>query len=91
MNSLENSLAPILLPLSSLRLFQLPRATRLALEMLDRLQGDALAVELQGAHARGASIVDWRREGGGPDKANILLRYDQARFEALIEAALAAG
>ena len=52
---------------------------------------DLLAIELQGAHARGASVVDWRREGGRPDQANILLRYDQARFEALIEAALAAG
>jgi len=58
-----------------------------ALELAER----PLAIELQGAHARGASIVDWRREGGRPDKANILLRYDQVRFEALIEAALAAG
>ena len=29
--------------------------------------------------------------GGGPDQANILLRYDQARFQDLIRAALAAG
>ncbi len=49
-----------------------------------------LAIELQGTHGRGASIVDWRREGGRPDKADILLKYDQARFEALIQAALAA-
>ena len=50
-----------------------------------------LAIELQSAHARDASVVDWRREGGGPDQANILLRYDQARFQDLIRAALAAG
>lgn len=58
-----------------------------ALELAER----PLAIELQGAHARGASVVDWRREGGGPDQANILLRYDQARFQDLIRAALAAG
>lgn len=58
-----------------------------ALELAQR----PLAIELQGAHARGASVVDWRREGGGPDQANILLRYDQARFQDLIRAALAAG
>lgn len=50
-----------------------------------------LAIELQGQHARGASVVDWRRESGRPDQANILLRYDQARFQDLIRAALAAG
>nr|WP_295379980.1 nucleoside hydrolase [Pseudoxanthomonas sp.] len=50
-----------------------------------------LAIELQGAHSRGASVVDWRREGGQPDKVDILLKYDQERFEALIRAALAAG
>jgi purine nucleosidase len=49
-----------------------------------------LAIELQGAHSRGASVVDWRREGGKPDKADILLKYDQERFETLIQAALAA-
>ncbi len=58
-----------------------------ALELAER----PLAVELQGGHARGASIVDWRQESGRPAAANILLRYDQARFEGLIEAALAAG
>lgn len=58
-----------------------------ALELAER----PLAVELQGAHARGASVVDWRREGGRPDQVNILLRYDQARFQELIRAALAAG
>ena len=57
-----------------------------ALEVAER----PVAIELQGHHTRGASVVDWRREGGQPDKANILLRYDQARFEGLIQAALAA-
>jgi purine nucleosidase len=49
-----------------------------------------VAVELDGRHTRGATVVDWRREGGAPDNCAILLRYDQARFEARIRRALAA-
>jgi purine nucleosidase len=58
-----------------------------ALELVER----PLAVELAGVHTRGATIVDWRREGGGRDNARILMRYDQARFERRVQAALAAG
>ncbi len=50
-----------------------------------------LAVALEGAHARGATIVDWQRQAGGPDRARILLRYDQAGFEALVRGALGAA
>lgn len=57
-----------------------------ALEVLER----PVVVELAGTHTRGATIVDWRREGGAPDNARILMRYDQARFERRIQAALAA-
>lgn len=57
-----------------------------ALELAER----PVAIELQGRHSRGASVVDWRREGGEPDRVNILLKYDQVRFEDLIRAALAA-
>ncbi|KQY55038.1 nucleoside hydrolase [Lysobacter sp. Root494] len=49
-----------------------------------------LAVEMEGRQARGATIIDWRRESGRPDNVRILQRYEQGRFEALIEAALAA-
>lgn len=49
-----------------------------------------LVVELGQGPARGMTVVDWRREGGRPDRFRILLRYDQARFEGLIRAALAA-
>src|SRR6478672_3042625 len=48
-----------------------------------------LAVELAGAHTRGATVVDWRREGGDRDNAAILMAYDQTRFEALLREALA--
>ena len=50
-----------------------------------------LAVEIAGQHTRGATIVDWNRQGGAPDNVDILVRYDQARFEGMLEAALAAG
>lgn len=50
-----------------------------------------LAVALEGPHGRGATIVDWQRQSGRPDSARILLRYDQARFEAMIRKALLQG
>jgi len=56
-----------------------------ALEIAER----PLAIELSGRHSRGATVVDWQRRGGGADNAAILMRYDQVRFERLIEAALA--
>ncbi|HUH89636.1 MAG TPA: nucleoside hydrolase, partial [Lysobacter sp.] len=50
-----------------------------------------LAVELEGRHTRGATVVDWQREHGGTDNATILMRYDRGRFEQLVRLALAAG
>lgn len=58
-----------------------------ALEVMDR----PVSIELQGSHSRGATLVDWRRQEGLSDKVAILMRYDQARFEGLVRAALAAG
>ena len=57
-----------------------------ALEVLDR----PVAVELAGTLTRGATVVDWNRQQGLPDNVSLLMRYDQARFEGLIQAALAA-
>lgn len=57
-----------------------------ALELAER----PLQVETAGALTRGATVTDWNRQTGRPDQARILLRYDQARFEGLVEAALAA-
>jgi len=39
--------------------------------------------------ARGATLVDWQRQLGRPDRACILLRYDQAAFETRVREALA--
>ena len=58
-----------------------------ALEQVQR----PLAVETGGRLTRGLTAVDWNRQTGAPDNARILLRYDQARFEARVEAALAAA
>ena len=58
-----------------------------ARELLER----PVAVEMAGTLTRGATVVDWNRQTGGPDNATLLMHYDQARFEGLIRAALAAG
>lgn len=50
-----------------------------------------LAVELAGTLTRGATVTDWNRQTGRPDNARLLLAYDQARFQALVQAALAAA
>ncbi|MDH5835532.1 nucleoside hydrolase [Luteimonas kalidii] len=58
-----------------------------ALEAAER----PLAVCLEHGPARGATVVDWNRQSGQPDRARILLRYDQDRFQARVRSALAAG
>src|SRR3546814_15982542 len=50
-----------------------------ALETAER----PLAVALEDRHSRGATIVDWPRQTGRPDRARILLSYDQAPFGGL--------
>lgn len=54
------------------------------------LESDArpLAVELEGRHYRGATLVDWERRSGRPDNTRIVRRYDAERFRALVQAAL---
>lgn len=68
MNALEHALQP----LASIKLSRLPRATRLALEIFDRLDGGALAIELpDGTHLRA---------GHGPLVAHLRVR-DHAVFD----------
>ncbi|MEZ5545845.1 MAG: nucleoside hydrolase [Lysobacteraceae bacterium] len=47
-----------------------------------------LAVELNGEHTRGMTVVDWQDRSGKPHNARILLRYDRSRFEALVQRAV---
>lgn len=49
-----------------------------------------VAMELGGALTRGATVVDWLGRGERDANAQILLRYDQSRFETLIRGALGA-
>jgi len=58
-----------------------------ALELAER----ALTVELAGEHARGMTVVDWLERSGRPANARILMSYDRARFEALVQRAVGAG
>jgi purine nucleosidase len=46
------------------------------------------SVELAGEHTRGMTVVDWLERSGRPLNAHILLRYDRARFEALVQQAV---
>lgn len=47
-----------------------------------------VAVALDGALTRGATVVDWACRGGAAAQARILQRYDAGRFAALIRAGL---
>ena len=58
-----------------------------AVETADR----PVAVETEGRLTRGLTAVDWNRQTGAADNARILLRYDQARFNARVRAALEAA
>lgn len=46
-----------------------------------------VGIELAGGF-RGATLVDWNRQTGRPDNCELLLAYDQERFEALVRRAL---
>jgi len=53
-----------------------------------RVESRPLSIELTGTFSRGATIVDWNRQTGRPDNCDLLMDYDQARFEALVRGAL---
>ena len=48
----------------------------------------AVAIETGGRLARGATVVDWLDRSDAAGRATLVLRYDQARFEALVRQAL---
>lgn len=55
-----------------------------------RAEERPLAVETQGSHARGATLVDWNRQTGRPDNARIVLEIDREAFQNRVKAALGA-
>lgn len=59
--------------------------------LVTRAERHAVAVELEGAYARGMTVVDWEQRLGRAANANIVLEVDRARFAALIRHALGAG
>ena len=67
----------------------LAMAWALAPEGATRIEERPVAVDTAHGIARGLTAVDWHRQTGAADNARILLRYDQARFEARVSAALA--
>jgi purine nucleosidase len=59
--------------------------------IVTQAQTHHVGVELNGGLTRGATVVDWEDRMGCPANARIVLAVDQARFEALVRAALGAG
>ena len=51
-------------------------------------QSRPVLIEREGRHTRGATLVDWQRRSGAHDNVRIAMRFDQARFEALVRQAL---
>jgi purine nucleosidase len=68
----------------------LAMAVALQPDIVVRAESRHVAIELTGAHTRGATVVDWEHRLGAAANANIVLDVDQARFEALVAAALGA-
>ncbi len=46
-------------------------------------------IETGGRDTRGMSLVDWERRSGRPDRARIVRRFSQSRFEARLASAMA--
>jgi len=57
-------------------------------ESATRVEARPLVVEMAGTHTRGCTIVDWNRQSGRSDNAQLLIGYDQQRFEARVRQAL---
>ena len=69
----------------------LAMAVALDPDIVTRAHGRHVAVEINGALTRGATVVDWEGRLGRPANAQIVLEVDQSRFESLIASALGAG
>lgn len=66
----------------------LAMAVALRPEIVVRGEHRHVAIELTGAHTRGATVVDWESRSGPAPNAHIVLDVDQARFETLVASAL---
>jgi purine nucleosidase len=68
----------------------LAMAVALEPSIVKQAEDHYVAIELNGTLTRGATVVDWDNRLGKAANAQIVLEVDQARFEALIAAALGA-
>jgi purine nucleosidase len=68
----------------------LAMAVALQPEIVLRAEEHHVAIELDGALTRGATVVDWENRFDKTANARIVLDVDQARFEAMIAVALGA-
>jgi purine nucleosidase len=66
----------------------LAMAVALQPEIVTRAEHRHVAIELTGAHTRGATVVDWESRVGPAPNAHIVLDVDQARFETMVASAL---
>jgi purine nucleosidase len=66
----------------------LAMAVALHPDIVVRSEHRHVAIELTGAHTRGATVVDWESRSGSAPNAHIVLDVDHARFEALVASAL---
>ena len=69
----------------------LAMAVALYPDIVTQAQDYHVAIELDGALTRGATVVDWDRRGGHRANATIVMEVDQGRFEGLVASALGAG
>lgn len=69
----------------------LAMAVALAPGIVESSQQRHVAVELNGALTRGATVVDWEGRMGKTSNARIVLTVDQLRFESMLASALGAG
>lgn len=56
-----------------------------------RFEDRPVRMELTGTVARGATVVDWKRQTGAADNARILLEFERERFHSLVRQALGAA
>jgi purine nucleosidase len=69
----------------------LAMAVALEPSIVKRAEDRHVAVEINGALTRGATVVDWDGRLGKTPNAQIVLEVDQSRFESLIASALGAA
>jgi purine nucleosidase len=69
----------------------LAMAVALDPQVVMRAEAHPVAIELDGALTRGATVVDWEQRRGREANAHIVFDVDRPRFEAMVAKALGVG